>query len=155
MQKNATEVRVEQEAKLSALIDAAKKQIDAMTLEQLEHMLKTQGESWARGEAALSTSERATTRRLQRSESSDPSGDRLRQKIVSCGSPNDNDGEHLVSIKTHVMDIKQLNEFGDTSWFVYFAGFRGGLCFGAARPDLRPNDDCELRVFRMTKRNEV
>lgn len=149
MQKNVTEVRVEQE-KLQNLIEAAKTRVESMTPTQIEEMLAQQAISWARGEAALAADERATTLRLQRSESSDPSGDRLRSKIVSCGSPNDPDGEHIATIKTYVVDLKQHTE--DDGWFVYFAGARGGLFVGKTEPDLRINDDCELRIFRMTKR---
>lgn len=88
-----------------------------------------------------------TPPRLLRNIGIDPSGDRLRRKIVSCGGPND-EGEHIRTIQTSIADLKQE----DGSWFVWFELQKAGMYFGLEKPALLPGDHCEIRIFRMTKR---
>jgi hypothetical protein len=67
--------------------------------------------------------------RLKRNVSSDASGDKLRQQIVSCGGKEDL--ETLAVFNTVCEHLFQLNDKG---WFIQLQGSRESLLIGTEKP---------------------
>jgi hypothetical protein len=76
--------------------------------------------------------------RLKRNVSSDASGDKLRQKIVSCGG--NEDLETFAVFNTVCEHLFQLNR----GWFIQLQGSKESLLIGTERPS--GDVGCKVRV---------
>lgn len=114
---------------LEELLEQAKAKVRAMSPKEIEDMLAEQARSWVRGEMA-----REETSRLARTTASDPTGDKLRAKIVACGSPDETTTTtYIALIHSEVADIHKDNS--GLGFYMHFAGSHESLFVGNAKPD--------------------
>lgn len=115
---------------LEELLEQAKAKVRAMSPQEVEDMIAEQARSWVRGEMAM-----GETSRLARNTASDPTGERLRAKIVSCGSPDETTTtKYIAIIHSEVADIHKDNS--GLGFYMHFAGSHESLFVGNEKPDI-------------------